>query len=119
MCRKEIFQEIKKHTKEENIANAIIARDYNQGISENAARQFYTKIGASDEHSKINNIPIMQLDKTCKNGSRTIDSITVSSRVMSHIEGSQLVDHSEIVESDHGEHAIDAAMEEYFKVEFS
>lgn len=38
---------------------------------------------------------------------------------MEYIEGSKLVDYSEIVESDHRGYVIDVAMEEYFEVEFS
>ena len=105
--------------KEENITDIIIAGDYNQGISENAVSQFHAEIGVSDVHSKINNVPITQLDKTYKNGSRAIDSIAASSRIMSYIEGSKLVKYSEIVESDHRGYIIDVAMEEYFETEFS
>ena len=105
--------------KEQDITDIILAGDFNQGISEKAVRQFYAEIGVTDVHSKINNVMIIQLDKTYKRGSRAIDSIAASSGIMEYIEGSKLVDYSEIVESDHRGYVIDVAMEEYFEIEFS
>jgi hypothetical protein len=119
MYRNEIFNNIKRHISDENITDVIIAGDYNQGINERAVQQFYAEIGVKDVHSKINNIEMNQLDKTYKKGSRTIDSIAASSGIMNYIEGSKLVNYSEIVETDHRGYIIDVAMEEYFDIEFS
>lgn len=117
--RKEIFQEIIKHVKEQNITDVIVAGDFNQGISEKAVRDFFEAIEVLDVHSKLNNVAITQLDKTFKQGSRAIDSIAASRGVMNYIEGSRLVNYSEIVESDHRGYIIDVAMEDYFEMEFS
>ena len=105
--------------KDQNIMDIVIASDFNQGISEKAATQRYAELEASDVHSKINNILVAQLDKTHKKGSRTVDSTAASSGITEHTEGSKLVDYSEIVETDHRGHIIDAAMEECFNIEFS
>lgn len=105
--------------KEQNIADIIIAGDFNQGISEKAVKEFFAEIEVTDVHSKMNNVAAMHLDKTYKKVSRAIDSIAVSSRVMSYIEGSKLVECSDAVESDHRGYIIDAAMEDYFEMEFS
>ena len=57
--------------------------------------------------------------KTYKKGLRAIDSIAVSSGVMSYIEGSKLVEYSDAVESNHRGYIADVAMEDYFETEFS
>ena len=112
--RKEIFQEITKHVKEQDITDIILAGDFNQGISEQVVKQFYVEIGVTDVYSKINNVMITQLDKTYKRGSRAIDSIAALFGIMQYIEGYKLLEYNKIVESDYRVYMIDVAIEEYF-----
>ena len=59
------------------------------------------------------------LDKTHKHRSKPIDSIAVSSGIMSYIEGCKLTNYNEIVEIDHRGYIIDVAMEDYFSIKLS
>ena len=59
------------------------------------------------------------LDKACKNGSKPIDSIAASNGMMEHVEGCQLLNRNDIVESDHRGHVIDVDTEECFQEESS
>ena len=69
-------------------------------------------------YSVINNIPIEQMEKTFKPGTKPIDSIAASTGVIEHIEGYKLLDYNEIVETDHRGHVIDIALDTYFELEF-
>ena len=48
-------------------------------------------------HSRINNIPLKEIEKTCINRSNLIDIIVVSEGIMEYAEGVKLIAHNEIV----------------------
>ena len=100
--RKEVLKEIKQHIQNnQEITDIIIARDYNQDIKENEIRNFYNELGVRDIHSKVNNIPLEQLDRTYKQGSKPIDSIAATTGVLDYVEGCQMMDYNNIIETDH------------------
>ena len=118
--RKEILNEIKHHIQEnDDITDILIAGDYNQDIRDTAIRKFFSEIGVRDVHSKINNIRMDQMDKTCKSGSKPIDSFAASAGILDYIEGSMLLDYNDIFETDHRGYMVDIALDEYFEMEFS
>ena len=119
-CRKEILKEMKHHVdNNDDVTDALIAGDYNQDIRDNAMRRFFSEIGVTEIHSKINNVRMEQMDKTCKSGSKPIDSFAASAGMLEHIEGCMLLDYNEIVETDHRGYVVDIALDEYFELEFS
>ena len=97
----------------------ILTGDLNQSIKSNEAQRFFEELGITDAHSRINNIPIDQLDKTYINGSNAIDAIAMSEGILEHVEGSILLSYAEIVSSDHRPHIVDANMEDYFNEELN
>ena len=114
------MQEIKQYIQSNlDITDIIIAGDYNQDIREKVIRRFYVDIGVCDIHGKINNIPLEQLDKTYKQGSKPIDYIAATAGVLDYIEECQLLDYNDIIETDHRGYMIDIALDEYFEIEFS
>ena len=70
-------------------------------------------------HSFYNNIPLNQLDNAHVRGSVPIDSIAISSRLMSHVERIKLLERNEVVTSDHRAYLLDVNVEEYFELELS
>jgi len=117
--RKEILRQIKEYVHENKIDDIIIGGDFNQGIATNEIQQFFQQIGVQDIHSKINKIPLNQLDKTNVNGSLPIDSIAASQGIYEYIEGCRLVENNEIVHTDHRGYLVDVNLEEYFNDELS
>ena len=67
----------------------------------------------------MNDFDSTQVDNTYKYGSKPINSIAATNRIMNYIEGSKLMNYNDIVELDHHTYMIDADIEEYFKDEFS
>lgn len=68
-CRKEIFEEIRKHAQaNKEINNVIIAGDYNQNIADKEVQKFHEDIGVKETHAHVNKLKIEELDKTYKNG---------------------------------------------------
>ena len=62
----------------------------------------------------------MQLiGKTCKNGSRTIDSLAATTRLMEYVEGCEWLGCNDVVESDHRSYLIEIAIEDYFNEQLS
>ena len=99
--------------------DVIIAGDLNESANSNDIKKFFTEIGVEDVHSRINNIPLKEMDKTYINGSNSIDTIAVSEGIMEYVEGVKLIAHNEIVTMDHRAYVVDINMEEYFSDEFS
>ena len=97
----------------------LIVGDMNQNVNSNEIRKFYSEIGVEEVHSRINNVPLNELDKTFIYGSSAIDSVVVSERLMEFVEGSLLVSNNEIVNTDHRAYIIDINLEDYFNEEFS
>ena len=112
--RKEILQQIKKYIQTKQFNDIIITGDFNQNIASNEIKQFCTEIGVKDMYSATNNINIEDLDNTNTNGKHTIDSIAASSAISEYIEGCQVVQHNEIVYSDHRGYMVDMNFEGYF-----
>ena len=57
---------------------------------------------------------VEDLDKTHKNGSKTIDSTSASSGAMECLEGCRLLNYNDTVESDHRSHVIEVDIEDYY-----
>ena len=112
--RKEILQQIKNYIQTNQFNDIIIAGDFNQNIASNEIKQFCMEIGVKDIHSMINNINIEELDNTNINGKHPIDSIAASHSISEYIEGCQVVQHNEILYSDHRGYMVDVNFEGYF-----
>ena len=67
----------------------------------------------------MNKIRLQQLDKTCKNRSKPINSIAATSRIMEYAEGCEVINYNNIAEIDYRAYMMDINVEEYFKEEFS
>jgi len=118
--RREIFDEIKRHIQgNESINDIIIAGDYNQNINDREVKKFHEDIGVREVHAEINNIRMDLFDKTYKNGSKPIDSIAASCGIMDFIEGCELLNYNEFIDTDHRAYVIDVNIDEYFNEEFN
>ena len=60
-----------------------------------------------------------EIDKTYKNGSNSIDSITASSEVMEFTKGCSLLNHNSMIETNQRVYLIDANVKEYFREEIN
>ena len=78
-------------------------------------RRFYAEISAKDIHQYWNNIPLEELDKIYIDRSISNDLIAGIPRVLECIEGCKLVEHSNIVYSDHQGYIVNMNFEDYFK----
>ena len=113
--RKKVLNEIKQYIQStQEITDIIIAGDYNQYIREKEIWKFHTDIGVCNIYSKVSNIPLGQLDKTCKQGSKLIDSIAATAEVLDYVKGCQILDYNDIIETNHREYMVDVALDEYF-----
>jgi len=118
--RKEILSEIKKYVKDnEDIEEIILAGDFNQDIRSNEVQQFFIELGIQDVHSKDNNLRVNELDNTHIHRSQPIDLIAVSPGILEFIERCALLNHNEIIPSDHRVYLVDFNAEEYFQNEIS
>lgn len=118
--RKEIFKQIVTYIKSnQQIDDVILTGDLNQSIKSNEVQRFFEELGIEDVHSRVNNIPIDQLDKTYINGSQAIDTIAMSEGMFDYVEGSVLLSHAEIVQSDHRPYLVDINLEDYFNAELN
>ena len=118
--RKEIFKEILEHIKNNpEINDILIGGDCNQCINDNEIKRFHEQIDAYEMHSIVNEVPTQSIGKTCKNGSRTIDSLAATTGSMEHVEGCKLLGYDDVVESDHRSYLIEIAMEDYFNEQLS
>jgi len=106
-------------SKNEDIDDFIVAGDFNQYIQSKEIQSFFNRLGLQDIHSKQNHIIIDELDNTNIKGSKPIDSIAVTDRILEYIEGSALLHHNEIVPSDHRSYLVDFNAKEYFNVNIS
>ena len=82
-------------------------------------KKFFREIGVEDTHSRINNVALDEMDRTCINGNNPIDTFAVSEGLIEYVEGVKLVPHNEIVNSDHRAYIVDINIEDYFEDEFS
>jgi len=116
--RKEIFNDIIKHIRENpDINNIIIDGDYNQNIGDNNIRLFHKRLGVNNIHQIINNIPINYIGKIYIHRSNPIDSLAVSIGIIQYIDGCKILGYNEIAESDHKSYLVDISLEEYFQDE--
>jgi len=65
-------------------------------------------------HHKVNNINMSQLDPMQKRGSKCINSIAVSYRLLPFIEGCKLLEINEVIAIDYHSYIIDINLKEYF-----
>ena len=57
--RKELFEEIKKHIRDnQDITDIIIGGDYNQNIGDKEIKKFHEEIGVHNIHQIVNNVEI-------------------------------------------------------------
>ena len=97
----------------------ILAGDLNQDVNSSKVQQFFAEIGIEDVHSRINQIPRSEMDKTFMRGSKAINTLTVSEGLFKFIEGSKLQSHNKIIPSDYRFYIVDIDLEDYFNEEFS
>jgi len=97
----------------------IIGGDFNQNIASDEVQQFFQDIRVQDAHSLYNKIPLKDLDPTNIKGTKPIDSIAVTSRIIKFVEGVKLLYNNDIVMSDHRVYVMDLNVEEYFQDQFS
>ena len=113
--RNEILNKIQVYIKASNTINdIIIAGDYNQSIALNKIKHFYNNIGIKDIYQSYNNILIEELDKTYISRLIPIDSIAATLGILEYIEGCILLNHNNIVLSNHRAHIGDINFKEYF-----
>ena len=118
--RKEIFNEIINHIKNNpDINNIIIGGDYNQNLNNNEVKRFQEAIGIYEIHPIINNVQINQIGKTYIHGSNPIDSLATSQGIIDYIDRCKLLSNNDIIELDHYSYIIDVALEDYFDDELS
>ena len=118
--RKELFDDIVSHiNRNTEINDIIIAGDYNQYLNDNEVRQFHENINVHELHPIVNNVPINQIGKTYKNGSKTIDSIAATSGILEYVDGCELLGYNEVVETDHRSYIVDISLNDYFNDEMS
>ena len=82
-------------------------------------RKFLSKIGTKDICSRINDVPMKEMDKTCIYRSSAINMLAVLKWLMEYVEGSKLLKYNEITYADHQVYLVDNNMGESFKEEFS
>ena len=95
----------------------MIAGDYNQNIADNEVQKFHNDIGVKEINSHANKLNLKDLDKTYKNGSKPIDSIAATSRIVEYAEESELISYNNIAETEHRVYMIDVNAEDYFDAE--
>ena len=78
-----------------------------------------TELGLQDLHSKHNNLGLNELNNKHAYGSKPIDSIAGTSGIVEHVEGCALLNHNEVVPSDHRAYIVDLNAEEHFQNEMS
>jgi len=117
--RRDTLNQIKQYVNINNVDDVIIAGDLNESVNSREIRKFFREIGVEDAHSRINNIALEEMDRTCINGNNPIDTFAVSEGLIEYVEGVKLVPHNEIVNSDHRAYIVDINIEEYFEDEFS
>ena len=54
-----------------------------------------------------------------QNGSNLIDSVTGISGIIEYVEGCEVINYNDIMETDYRAYMIDISVQEYFKKEFS
>jgi len=67
-------------------------------------------------HNLLNGNEIIKRDNTCIISSKCIDFAVITSRVINFIEGCELINYNQIIESDHRGYLIDINLEQYFKI---
>ena len=118
--RKDTLKQIKQYIYQNTeIDDIIIAGDLNENVNSKEIKKFFNDIGVEDIHSRYNNIPPKEMDKTFINGSNPIDTIAASEGIMKNIEGSKLISHTEIVPTDYRAYVADINLEDYFNDECS
>jgi len=68
-----------------------------------------------DIHSRVNNIPLDEMDKTYIGGSVPIDSVAATPSIIEYIEVCKLLLHCEVVLSDYRSYLVDINFEAYFE----
>lgn len=117
--RKDTLNQIKQYVNNNNVDDVIIAGDLNESVNSREIKKFFREIGVEDTHSRINNVALDEMDRTCINGNNPIDTFAVSEGLIEYVEGVKLVPHNEIVNSDHRAYIVDINIEDYFEDEFS
>ena len=84
--RKETLKKIKNYMHQNNnISDIIIAGDCNQDIHLNEILKFCEDIGVKDMYTYLTNFDSTQLGNTYKHGSKPIDSIAATNRLINYI----------------------------------
>ena len=109
--RKKILKDLTEYIGESqemnNVTDFIVMRDLNQDTESREIQNFLVENGLIDTYQYVNNIAKGQYDKIYSRGSKYIDIVTITHRLMSYVRGCKLIETDEIIPSDHRGYLID------------
>ena len=77
-------------------------------------RSFFNAVGVRDVYSAINQIKVRQMDNTFIRGSKLIDTIAISNRIIQCVEGCKSIDKNSIILSNHRAYLVNINLKKYF-----
>ena len=113
--RAEILKDLTSYITNQQAEAVILASDINKNAYSQEIEQFLIMNRLINVYEVINGlIDSKNRDSACKHGSLAIDIVTMSTNLIEHVDGSKLINFSDIIITDHRGFLIDMNLEDFF-----
>ena len=97
----------------------VVAGDFNKDANAKNIQEFVVEMGLYEVFGEVHEVDKNDRDGTFEYGTKCVDYVLVSEGMLNVVEGIELIECNEIVDSDHRGYLTDLNLETYFKEEFN
>ena len=117
--REEMLQEMKKTMKALNETDLIVFGCFNEDVSAKNMHDFVIETVSCEVFSELNHVELSNRDGTFEHGSKCINHVLGSEGFLNVVANIKLIEHNEIMDSDHRRCLVDLNLEARFEEEFN
>ena len=101
------------------VNDVIVSGDFNESVKSDNIKSFMKETGLFDVFVDSNGVEESDREATCQHDSRCIDYFLATDGTLRNVQGCELIECNEIVESDHRGNLTDINFAEYFTEDFA
>ena len=117
--RAEMLKELKQEIREMNATDVVVAGDFNEDVNAKNIQEFVVEMGLYEVFGEVHEVDENDRDGTFECGTKCIDYVLVSEGMLNVVEGIELIECNEIVDSDHRGYLTDLNLEMHFEEDFN
>ena len=117
--RVEMLQELKQETKDMTETYVVVVGDFNEDVNAKNVQEFVVEMGLREVFREFHEVNDNDRDGTFECGTKCTDHVLVSEGMSNVVEGIELIEYNEIVDSEHHRCLTDLNLEACFEEDFN